>query len=152
MLAGRKRDSPVWNFFSYDDSTGKSTCLVVEGDGSDACGVKLAGKNSSNLVAHLNRMHKEAFKAFSEKELLAKAAKQPVKRKADDPPLHTQTLNACFQRRVVSWASDSSEHKQREDSVVAMIIGSNSPLALVDQPSFRAMVRALDHKFNLPGK
>ena len=30
LLAGRKRDSAVWEFFTYDQTTGKSTCNVVE--------------------------------------------------------------------------------------------------------------------------
>src|ERR1043165_3545787 len=67
MMAGRKRESPVWDLFQFDESSGKSLCLVQGPKDSKPCGVALAGKNSSNLVAHLQRFHKEAYSEYEEK-------------------------------------------------------------------------------------
>ena len=57
LLAGRKRDSAVWEFFTYDQTTGKSTCNVVENKAKTSCNIKLAGKNSIiYIVAHLKHL------------------------------------------------------------------------------------------------
>jgi len=31
LLAGRKRESEVWQYFKYDDMTNKNSCLVKVG-------------------------------------------------------------------------------------------------------------------------
>ncbi len=51
LLAGRKRESEVWQCFEYNDKTNKSSCLVkVESDGNNKpCGLQLVGKNPTNL-------------------------------------------------------------------------------------------------------
>lgn len=56
---GRKRQSPIWNYFKYDEETDKSKCLVVE-SGCKICGVLLKGKNPTNLKVHLRGWHKKA--------------------------------------------------------------------------------------------
>ena len=59
MLAGRKRDSAVWEWFKYDEAANKSICTVTDGSSQKRCNAKLTGKNTSNLVAHLRRCHEE---------------------------------------------------------------------------------------------
>ena len=63
LLAGRKRDSSVWKFFIYNEKTDKFTCLVQDKNNEGACGSNLTGKNSSNLVAHIQRMRKHTHKS-----------------------------------------------------------------------------------------
>lgn len=41
---GRKRQSPIWDFFEYDCVNDKRKCLVVEA-GDTICGILLKGKN-----------------------------------------------------------------------------------------------------------
>jgi hypothetical protein len=50
MFSGRKKESSVWRYFSYDDASDRSrpTCQVKTKDDKE-CGVKLAGKNPTNL-------------------------------------------------------------------------------------------------------
>jgi hypothetical protein len=53
-LAGRKRDSSIWDFYCFDENANKSTCLCsVSGETETAktCGIKLTGKNSVCLCA-----------------------------------------------------------------------------------------------------
>ena len=64
LLSGRKRDSVWWEFFSYDDSCDKSTCLVADDTTKAVCGAKIAGKNTSNFAAHVKRFHKQAYEIF----------------------------------------------------------------------------------------
>ena len=51
LLAGRKRESEVWEYFKYDDKTNKSACLVKVGSdvNTKPCGLQLMGKNPTNL-------------------------------------------------------------------------------------------------------
>jgi hypothetical protein len=44
LLAGRKRESKVWQFFEYDSAKNKSVCQAKTKDG-QVCGFRLAGKN-----------------------------------------------------------------------------------------------------------
>jgi hypothetical protein len=59
LLAGRKRESEVWEYFHYDDKTNKSSCLVKVGTDANKkvpCGLQLMGKNSTNLKVSLNEL------------------------------------------------------------------------------------------------
>ena len=47
ILAGRKRESGVWNYFEYYPDKGKSKCLVNE-KGKE-CGAEITGKNPTNV-------------------------------------------------------------------------------------------------------
>ena len=60
MLAGRKKDSSVWEFFVYDSSTNKSKCKAMDSQNKE-CGIQLSGKNPTNLSSHLKRFPKSEF-------------------------------------------------------------------------------------------
>jgi hypothetical protein len=66
MFSGRKKDATVWQWFVYDEDSAKSTCCAVTKDG-NSCGVKLAGKNPTNLkvnsikCATLNRRKRDIW-------------------------------------------------------------------------------------------
>ena len=63
---GRKRHSPIWDYFEYDSVSDKSKCLVVENNNT-ACGAVIKGKNPTNLKVHLRSAHKKANLAYLEK-------------------------------------------------------------------------------------
>src|SRR5688572_28271582 len=115
MLAGRKKDSPVWEFYVYDETSGKSTCTVENKATKGVCGTTLAGQNSSNSIAHLKRIQKETNKLYLSLSKKKTEIACGTKRKADGTPviLKAQTLVECIQRRVVSWPKESREHQQR---------------------------------------
>jgi hypothetical protein len=49
LLAGRKRENGVWDFFEYDETKKKSVCMAKVSDDGKTCGLQLAGKNPTNL-------------------------------------------------------------------------------------------------------
>jgi hypothetical protein len=118
LLAGRKRDSLMWDYFTYDEASGKSTCRVSVGN-DKTCASLFTGKNTSNLVANLQRSHKEEYSLYMQREQNKKCSRQGVKRSAAQSSLEIdndtkcggkmQTLESCLQRRIVSWPPDSSE-------------------------------------------
>ena len=112
MFAGRRRESLVWDYFDYCEQTRKSKCRVVDKSGKE-CGALLADKNSSNLVNHLSRLHKETYTEFDEKEKAREHVKQDVKRtstaQSSAPPMKTQSLEQCLQRKIETWPTNSTE-------------------------------------------
>lgn len=153
ILGGRKKDSSVWDHFTFNETTGKSRCIVVVETGKkrkSECGTELCGKNTTNLISHLSRFHKEEYDAFVVKE----KKKKPMVQKCialSAPTTKSQTIQDCVHRNVTSWARDSVEHQQRMASVRDMLVDSCYPLTMMDKHSFRKMIKTLDPKFTLPG-
>ena len=59
---GRKRQSPIWDYFEYDCVSDKSKCLVENDNTADK------GTNPTNLKVHLNSTHiKKAKLAYLDK-------------------------------------------------------------------------------------
>jgi len=79
QFSGRKRESTVWKYFEEQANLRKSKCLVPDAKGR-ICGHLVAGKNATNLKAHLSVHHSEQFKELSEAEQEKKTA---IKRKLD---------------------------------------------------------------------
>lgn len=161
-LAGRKRESTVWDYFQYDERTDKSRCLANDERTKKQCTVTLSGKYSSNLIAHLRQpYHKEAFIAYEEKETKKKEACLGLKRKLpcsstndvqSSKVFKAQTLSDCLLRQINFWPADSAEYRRRLDSVLDVVISTGYPVTMVDQPSFRSMIHTLEQKFKLPGQ
>ena len=155
LLAGRRRESSVWDYFKFSDDTQKSMCMVFDDKLGRNCGVVLAGKNSSNLVNHLARLHKEAHTEYEQKEKARAEGKVDSKRMrlVTQPTVtvKSQSLQDCLKRRIVKWSNDSVEHKQRMTAVLDMLISTGYPVTLVDQPSFRTLMKTMDPKFAVPG-
>ena len=150
LLAGRKKDSPVWQFFVYDEVADKSKCMAIDPIQKKVCGVELSKKNPTNMAGHLKRFHASEF---AELQLLEKekAELKNLKRKAEDSSSKTLTIGECFQRNTGGWSRESLDHKLMVESVVDMIIDSCNPVTLVDRLSFRSMMKRAEPKFNLPG-
>ena len=144
VLAGRKRDSPVWDYFVFSHETDKSKC--------NECGSLLSGKNSTNLVAHLSRMHKDLYEQYKAK-LVDHKKKEGCKSDgggSSSPSAKLQTLHDCLIRKSTVYPRSSFEHMQRLKSVTDFLVDSAYPVALLDKPSFRCMFSTMDPKFNLP--
>lgn len=60
LLSGRKKESSVWDYFSYDSTANKSRCTVPNDIG-EPCGFLMAGKKTSNLKLHIKAKHMSLF-------------------------------------------------------------------------------------------
>jgi len=61
-VAGRPKQSAVWDYFSYESAQDKNVCeVIVEGSSLDSvmspCGHTLNSKFTSNLKQHLRKHH-----------------------------------------------------------------------------------------------
>lgn len=76
MFSGRKRDSPVWVYFEYKPDINKSKCLVLDEKTNKQCGKLTAGKNPTNLKAHLSTAHPMIASQLKQKEQVEKEEKR----------------------------------------------------------------------------
>jgi len=63
----------MWKYFEEQANIRKTKCLVLDAT-SRICGHLVAGKNATNLKAHLSVHHSDQFKEFSEAEQEKKTA------------------------------------------------------------------------------
>src|ERR1043165_8457940 len=96
-LSGRKRESGIWEYFTYKADKDKSQCTVLDEKGS-ACGHEVSGKNATNLRAHVRIRHPSVYAEF-EKEDAAKRQRGSAGTVTIMPPSHqSQTLVNCLNR------------------------------------------------------
>ncbi len=160
LLAGRKRESRIWDYFESLENADKSKCLVVTPGSTLPCGTLLAESNTSNMISHLSRLHNEAYNDYIVKEKERQSNKKGVKRQGSGnlsyssgsaPKSKTQSLEQCIQRHIISWPHDSQEYKTKLAGVMQMVIESGYLVSMVDLPSFKRMLKNLDTKFNVSG-
>ncbi|XP_049322708.1 uncharacterized protein LOC125782495 [Astyanax mexicanus] len=147
---GRKRQSPIWDFFEYDCEKDKSKCLVVE-TGDKICGVLLKGKNPTNLKVHLRSSHKKANCEYLDK--LASLSSFAGRESTSQPGSSGKetTIMDCFQRRQSCWLVNTQEHCKREDALVNMFIETGMSTRLCDLIAFKKFTVSLEPKFKSPG-
>lgn len=75
MFVGRKRESDVWKHFRYEVDRNKCKCVVLDDKGKE-CGMLVAGKNPTNMKAHLSRHHSKVFCEMTAMEKASKAEKR----------------------------------------------------------------------------
>ncbi|KAL3972490.1 A-kinase anchor protein 18 [Sarotherodon galilaeus] len=128
---GRKRQSPIWDYFEYDCVLDKSKCLVVERD--KICGTFLKGKNPTNLKLTLRRVREHAQASSPETEANSRQG-------------------SCFQRRPDGcWLVNSQEHHKREEALVNMFIETGISTLLCESIAFKKFSNSLEPKFQTPG-
>ena len=61
------------------------------------------------------------------------------------------TLTECFKKNNI-YLPSSKEYKDRGSAIERVIIGTGYPIALLDKPSFRAMLSTYDSKCQVFGE
>lgn len=92
IFSGRKRGSAVWQYFTYDDSKRRSTCIIAKDNGRQ-CGMLVATKNPTNLKNHLRHHH------HTEYEELEKAESEKSGEKAKRLKTETGTFK-CYKKTI----------------------------------------------------
>ena len=109
---------------------------------------------TSNLVSHLRR-HTEDYKNYEElktsKEKEASSQEDARKRSSSDSTLKQVTLTQSEDRRK-AWDINDSRAKAVHLKIAEMIALDCQPYSVVDDIGFRAMVQALDPRYNLPSR
>jgi len=96
LLSGRKKESTVWDYFTYNALTNKNVCKVLNDKG-DACGCEISGKKTSNLKTHVKSHHAEVYKVIDthDKETLAVPPQSKKKKFDDNDGMHLGLQLTC---------------------------------------------------------
>lgn len=151
LVAKKNTKSKVWKYFGFvpnEDGSGPSD--------SDSPKCKLCLKNvsarwanTSNLLNHLKLHHiseyKEIARARSSTEISSSSRKSKVKTDGQ------QTLEQCIEK-VKKFSTSSKEHRKLTEVVTNCIVRDVMPVYTVDKTGFRAMIQALNPRYQLPHK
>ena len=77
-LSGRKKESSIWDCFTYNVATNKSRCTVPN-EKDEECGFQMSGKKTSNLKLHVKAKHPAVFRLIDDKDGKQKLTKNPIK-------------------------------------------------------------------------
>ncbi len=159
LLAGRKKESAVWKYYSpiVNGNIKQSRCLVVVNG--KQCGEIFRGTNPSNLKKHLKRFHDEAAADVDKRDLDNKNNKWKAAETASTSRgpgtsgqnLRSQTITDCVRNRRSLWARDSNEYNTKLDALAEVFISTGYPMTLLDDSAFRSLLTTLDPKFCPPG-
>lgn len=149
-LAGRKKDSLVWDYFEYLESKGKSICRVVNEKSSEECNIEICGKNTTNLKRHIASFHKEVYDLIKGTEIENSASRKRLLEKLSDGSKQ-QSLTECINKKPRLWSPDTVEGQRINSILVRLIVDSGVPLSFVNNPVFKEYSNALDSKYHVPG-
>jgi len=147
VAVGRKRASPVWNYFTYGIVNDKSVCKAKNGE--SICGRQINGNNATNVRAHLRATHKkeydELLKNESKIDKQSKAAGQLACRSAETVPIMS-AFNRCK-----PWPDKCRDATIRNEALTDMIVMTGIPMSIIANPSFKEFCLKLDPRFKVPG-
>lgn len=87
-----------------------------------------------------DKLHADAQLAFS-KPIGTRAKGSNSK----DAKPASQSVTECWNHRIVSWPDNSMEYKQRQQSLVMMMLYTGLPMTTVTDQSFKDFVQTLDN-------
>ncbi|XP_042190067.1 E3 SUMO-protein ligase ZBED1 [Callorhinchus milii] len=145
LVCHPRAKSKVWKYFGFDtDAEGcilqwkKIYCRV--------CRAQIAySGNTSNLSYHLEKNHPSEFHEVVRSN--TEPSREPfpsslLKLELDSPHPSAQS----------SYGQDSRRHQELTLAITAFICDGLHPAGLVEEPTFRKLLRAADPRFELPGR
>ena len=148
LISKKNTKSLVWKYFGFTpDKDGRPTnycnpkCKLCFTDVSAKFG------NTSNHLKHLRLHHRNEFSEICRAQA---AEPRPVKSSGKNKPTQP-TLQACFEQSR-KYSTNSKEHQRLSNAVTNFIARDAMPIYTVEKDGFRAMVEALNPRYQLPHK
>ncbi|XP_065895985.1 E3 SUMO-protein ligase ZBED1-like [Dysidea avara] len=154
-VTGRPKTSPVWDYFSYDESAKKSKCEVITNVVTKTkCAKTFSGKFSTNLKLHLKSSHREAYDEVIKKE-------KQNKEKENEKKSCTRANAACnfsmesnqpqittFLKRPKLYNNEDPKCKAITKKLSIFLTASSTPISLVEDPTFSSLITELDSRYS----
>ncbi|XP_056323703.1 zinc finger BED domain-containing protein 4-like [Danio aesculapii] len=137
---GRKRRIDIWSNFTYDNKDNKSVCKP--------CGVKIAGKNTTNLKRHLQTAHPEIHTKIQKMS----DDHGPGGNKASDATSPTQQQAISDFLRSSKYKTESKEQQTKEQAIARWIGRTGLPLTTIEDEDFVLMMGMVDGRLTVPKK
>ncbi|MBN3271227.1 ZBED1 protein, partial [Polyodon spathula] len=151
LVAHPRAKSKVWRYFGFDtDAEGcilqwkKIYCRI--------CLAQIAySGNTSNLSYHLEKNHPDEFCEFvkSNTEQMREAFATAFSKLKPESSQHfvQDTLNM-----KPNYAYENRKHQDLSAAIVSFICEGMYPVSVVDEPTFRALLRTADPRYELPSR
>ncbi|MGH0144111.1 UNVERIFIED_CONTAM: hypothetical protein FKN15_063018 [Acipenser sinensis] len=151
LVAHPRAKSKVWRYFGFDtDAEGcilqwkKIYCRI--------CMAQIAySGNTSNLSYHLEKNHPDEFCEFvkSNTEQMREAFATAFSKLKPEASQHfvQDTLNM-----KPNYAYENRKHQDLTAAVVSFICEGMYPASVVDEPTFRALLKTADPRYELPSR
>ena len=138
----------VWKFFGFVPSEDGSS---PSDNDSPKCKLRLKNvsarwANTSNLLNHLKLHH------ISEYREIARAQSTQSSRSLWRDKIDRQQTLEQYIEKVKKFNTNSKEHRKVTEAVTTCIVRDVMPVYTVDKPGFRAMMQALNPRYQLPHK
>ncbi|MBN3293074.1 ZBED1 protein, partial [Polypterus senegalus] len=151
LVAHPRAKSKVWKYFGFDtDAEGcilqwkKIYCRI--------CMAQIAySGNTSNLSYHLEKNHPDEFCEFvkSNTEQMREAFATAFSK------LKPETSQHYVQDTIImkpSYVYENRKHQDLTSAVIGFICEGMYPVSVVDEPTFRALLKTADPRYELPSR
>ena len=147
LVAKKNTKSKVWKYFGFtpnedgspsDNDTPKCRLCLKD--------VLAWWSNTCNLLNHLKLHHISEYR-----EILREQSSIVSPRKDKFKTDGQQTLEQCVEK-ISKFSNNCKEHRRFTEAVTNCIVRDVMPVYTVDKPGFRAMVEALNPRYQLPHK
>jgi hypothetical protein len=147
MASGRPKASPVWAYFNYNESAKESVCCIEKDEA--ICGVRVNGKNPTNLKQQLRKYNDKELKEVMLKEEEAKSIKKKSTAVAKSK-VRQASMNSFLNIQPLS--KHSKKHKTITTKLAVFIGTASVPYSLVENPEFRELFLELEPRYVVPGR
>ena len=148
--------SPMWNYFTWEESTGKSVCQVTGADG-NVCSQNITGKYTTNLKYHIkNKRPKEYSTILAIESTLKKAKEEAEAKRAIS---HKASVTAAKQLTLTESLSATKQYRKESEKYqsitrkLAIFVGSNNVAnSIVESAEFKEFILLTQDTKYLVGK
>lgn len=151
LVAHPRAKSKVWKYFGFD--TDAEGCILQwKRIYCRICMAQIAySGNTSNLSYHLEKNHPEEFCEFvkSNTEQMREAFATAFSK------LKPESSQQAAQDPLAAKAGHGQESKRQQEltaAIISLICEGLYPASIVDEPTFKALLKTADPRYELPGR
>ncbi|NWV70968.1 ZBED1 protein, partial [Malurus elegans] len=151
LVAHPRAKSKVWKYFGFD--TNAEGCILQwKKIYCRICMAQIAySGNTSNLSYHLEKNHPDEFCEFvkSNTEQMREAfatAFSKIKPESSQQVVQDSLIMKTYQ------SYENKKHQELTSAVISLICEGMYPASIVDEPTFKALLRTADPRYELPSR
>ncbi|NWJ02084.1 ZBED1 protein, partial [Crypturellus undulatus] len=151
LVAHPRAKSKVWKYFGFD--TNAEGCILQwKKIYCRICMAQIAySGNTSNLSYHLEKNHPDEFCEFvkSNTEQMREAfatAFSKIKPESSQQVVQDNLIMKTYQNY------ENKKHQELTSAVISLICEGMYPASIVDEPTFKALLRTADPRYELPSR
>ena len=151
LQLNRKRSS-IWTFFTTAENTKFATCSVCLKEVPRG-GQSTKSYTTTNLINHLKSKHPEEYKNYEELKVTKEKETNSKDRQSSGNEAKLKQVTLPEARDLLKpWDINDHRAKSIHIKIAEMIALDCQPYSLVEDVGFKALVRALEPKYQIPSR